>query len=72
MALPLKITLVAALLLLAACRSEPIHFHTLTPAQPGGTPGPAADIEIESLTRAAAGRSSTDRRSPRQQRPGDS
>ena len=33
MAFPLKITLVAALSLLAACRSDPIQFHTLTPAQ---------------------------------------
>jgi uncharacterized lipoprotein YmbA len=35
MAFPLKFTLVTALLLLAACRSEPIHFHTLTPTQVG-------------------------------------
>ena len=33
MAFPLKITLLAALSLLAACRSDPIHFHTLIPAQ---------------------------------------
>jgi uncharacterized lipoprotein YmbA len=35
MAFPLKFTLVTALLLLAACRSDPIQFHTLTPAQVG-------------------------------------
>jgi len=35
MAFPLKLTLVTAMLLLAACRSDPIHFHTLTPAQVG-------------------------------------
>lgn len=51
MALKLKITLVTALLLLAACRSDPIHFHTLTPAQPGGTArGNAVDVVIESIT----------------------
>ncbi|PQP00491.1 hypothetical protein C5612_23735 [Pseudomonas frederiksbergensis] len=44
----LKITLVAALLLLTACRSDPIQFHTLTPAQPGG--GGGSDIQIESIT----------------------
>lgn len=33
MALPLKITLLTGLLLLTACRSEPIQFHTLTPVQ---------------------------------------
>ncbi|WP_347912374.1 PqiC family protein [Pseudomonas grandcourensis] len=35
MALPLKFTLVTAMLLLAACRSDPIQFHTLTPTQQG-------------------------------------
>lgn len=49
MAFSLKITLVTALLLLAACRSEPIQFHTLTPTQPGGASG-GADIQIESIT----------------------
>ncbi|WP_077047416.1 membrane integrity-associated transporter subunit PqiC [Pseudomonas sp. KK4] len=49
MAFPLKITLIAALALLAACRSDPIQFHTLTPAQPGGNSRPTADIQIESL-----------------------
>ena len=31
MAFPLKFTLLASVLLLAACRSDPIQFHTLTP-----------------------------------------
>ena len=33
MALPLKITVLAAFMLLGACRSDPISFHTLTPVQ---------------------------------------
>jgi uncharacterized lipoprotein YmbA len=50
MAFPLKITLIAALLLLAACRSDPIQFHTLTPALLAGSSRSAADIQIETLT----------------------
>ncbi|MBK5356655.1 membrane integrity-associated transporter subunit PqiC [Pseudomonas sp. TH41] len=50
MAFPLKIMLVAALSLLAACRSDPIQFHTLTPALTSGSSRAAADIQIESLT----------------------
>lgn len=49
MAFSLKITLVTALLLLTACRSDPIQFHTLTPAQLSGTSG-GAEIMIESIT----------------------
>ncbi|MGH8388500.1 MAG: PqiC family protein [Pseudomonas sp.] len=45
-----KFTLAAALVLLAACRSDPIQFHTLTPAQPGGNPRSTSDIHIEGLT----------------------
>lgn len=49
MAVPLKITVLAACLLLGACRSDPISFHTLTPAQPG--PGRSgSDIVIEGIT----------------------
>ncbi|MFJ4542104.1 membrane integrity-associated transporter subunit PqiC [Pseudomonas sp. NPDC088885] len=49
MALPLKTTVLAACLLLGACRSDPISFHTLTPVQPGaGRSG--ADIAIEGIT----------------------
>ena len=51
MAFPLKITLVTACLLLAACRSDPIQFHTLTPAQLSGTArGNGGEIQIESLS----------------------
>lgn len=47
----LKISLLAALALLAACRSDPIQFHTLTPAQlPGTARSNSADIHIESLS----------------------
>ena len=41
MAFPLKISLVTALLLLTACRSDPIQFHTLTPTQLSGASGGA-------------------------------
>ncbi|MHC8366985.1 PqiC family protein [Pseudomonas sp. ZT5P21] len=47
----LKITLVAVFMLLAACRSEPIQFHTLTPTQFGGTArGNGGEIFIEGLS----------------------
>jgi uncharacterized lipoprotein YmbA len=49
MAFPLKMTLIAALSLLAACRSDPIQFHTLTPAQMSATSRTTSDIQIESL-----------------------
>ncbi|EJM59025.1 hypothetical protein PMI30_05949 [Pseudomonas sp. GM50] len=49
MTFSLKITLVTALLLLTACRSDPIQFHTLTPAQPSGASS-SAEIQIESIT----------------------
>lgn len=48
MVFPLKIMLIAALAVLAACRSDPIQFHTLTPAQLS-SPGSTTDIRIESL-----------------------
>ncbi|QOQ73594.1 membrane integrity-associated transporter subunit PqiC [Pseudomonas poae] len=51
MTFPLKITLVGALLLLAACRSEPIAFHTLTPVHwNNSTQAQASDIRIESIS----------------------
>lgn len=51
MAFPLKITLVTACLLLAACRSDPIHFHTLTPAlSSGAARGNGGEIQIEALS----------------------
>jgi uncharacterized lipoprotein YmbA len=49
MAFPLKIALIAALSLLAACRSDPIQFHTLTPAQMSANSRSTTDIQIESL-----------------------
>lgn len=48
MVFPLKMTLIAGLAVLAACRSDPIQFHTLTPAQLS-SPGSTTDIRIESL-----------------------
>jgi hypothetical protein len=48
MAFSPKFTLVAALLLLTACRSDPIHFHTLTPAQPAR--GSGDEIRIEGIS----------------------
>ncbi|MHC8308985.1 PqiC family protein [Pseudomonas sp. GT1P32] len=51
MAFSLKITLVTACLLLAACRSDPIQFHTLTPAQLSGTArSNGGEIQIEGLS----------------------
>jgi uncharacterized lipoprotein YmbA len=50
MAFPLKLTLVVALSLLTACRSDPIQFHTLTPAQLSGNSRTTTDIQIEGLT----------------------
>ncbi|EJM68942.1 PqiC family protein [Pseudomonas sp. GM55] len=51
MALPLKFTLVTAMLLLAACRSDPIQFHTLTPAQVGDHSRTTAGvIQIETIS----------------------
>jgi hypothetical protein len=50
MAFPLKMTLIAALSLLAACRSDPIQFHTLTPAQLSGNSRNASEIQIESIS----------------------
>lgn len=50
MAFSLRITLVTALLLLAACRSEPIQFHTLTPVHRSGAPLAAGgEVRIESI-----------------------
>ena len=51
MVYPLKIILVTALLLLAACRGDPIQFHTLTPAQPGlAARNNGAEIQIEGIS----------------------
>lgn len=46
-----KLALVTALLLLGACRSDPVHYHTLMPTQMGGAAhSNAVSIEIESLS----------------------
>ncbi|AKA84551.1 hypothetical protein VO64_4005 [Pseudomonas synxantha] len=51
MTLPLKITLLTSLLLLAACRSEPIAFHTLTPAHwSNSSRADAAGVRIDSIS----------------------
>ena len=51
MTFPLKITVVGMLLLLAACSSTPITFHTLTPAHWNTATGAeAGSIRIESIT----------------------
>ncbi len=50
MAVPIKTLLSAALLLLAACRSDPINFHTLTPLQAGDGRPAGADIQIEGIS----------------------
>ncbi|UVJ41992.1 PqiC family protein [Pseudomonas sp. LS1212] len=51
MPLSLKLPLLSVLLLLGACRSDPVHYHTLTPTQFGNAQqGASADIEIERIT----------------------
>lgn len=50
MPLTLKFTLVAVALLLGACRSDPIHYHTLSPAQPAGQSRSGVDIQIEQVS----------------------
>ncbi|MBD9461937.1 membrane integrity-associated transporter subunit PqiC [Pseudomonas sp. Pdm06] len=50
MPLTLKFTLLAMALLLGACRSDPIHYHTLSPAQPTGQARAGVDIQIEQVS----------------------
>lgn len=50
MPLTLKCSLIALVLLLGACRSDPIHYHTLSPAQPAGQPRSGVDIQIEQVS----------------------
>lgn len=50
MSLSLKVSLLSLAVLLAACRSDPIHYHTLTPAQPATGSRGGADIQIERVT----------------------
>lgn len=49
MALPLKFTVLAIGLLLGACKSAPISFHTLTPTQPM-TGRAGSEIAIEGIS----------------------
>lgn len=46
----LKLTLVVAALLLGACRSDPVHYHTLSPAQPMGQRYANVDIRLEQVS----------------------
>ncbi|MFL6531681.1 MAG: membrane integrity-associated transporter subunit PqiC [Pseudomonas sp.] len=50
MPLTLRYSLIALTLLLGACRSDPIHYHTLSPAQPAGQARAGVDIQIEQLS----------------------
>ncbi|EXF96384.1 hypothetical protein HK44_015650 [Pseudomonas fluorescens HK44] len=51
MSLSLKVSLLSLVVLLAACRSDPIHYHTLTPpAQPATGSRGSTDIQIERVT----------------------
>lgn len=50
MSLSLKIPLLGLVVLLAACRSDPIHYHTLTPAQPAPGTRDSANIQIERVS----------------------
>ncbi|MGU9803791.1 UNVERIFIED_CONTAM: membrane integrity-associated transporter subunit PqiC [Pseudomonas sp. CM11] len=50
MPLMLKLPLVALVLLLAACRGDPIQYHTLSPAQPAGQPRTNMDIQLEQVS----------------------
>ncbi|MGN8277567.1 PqiC family protein [Pseudomonas sp. SMN5] len=45
----LKLTLIAVALLLGACRSDPIHYHTLSPVQPAAVQRSGYDIQIEQV-----------------------
>lgn len=46
----LKPSLLGIALLLAACRSEPVHYHTLVPAQLQAGASRAVDVRIESIS----------------------
>lgn len=46
----LKCSLIALALLLGACRSDPIHYHTLSPVQPAAQARAGVDVQIEQLS----------------------
>lgn len=46
----LKCSLIALALLLGACRSDPIHYHTLSPAQPADQTRASVDIQVEQVS----------------------
>ncbi|WP_371260980.1 membrane integrity-associated transporter subunit PqiC [Pseudomonas sp. P97.38] len=48
--MPLKLIGLAIALLLVACRSDPIHYHTLSPAQPAGPSRSNVDIQVEQVS----------------------
>ncbi|WP_095083525.1 membrane integrity-associated transporter subunit PqiC [Pseudomonas sp. Irchel s3h17] len=50
MSLSLRVGLVGALLVLTACSSDPVHYHTLIPAQPASTTRSAASIQFEQVS----------------------
>lgn len=50
MSLSLKSSLPALVLLLSACRGDPIHYHTLSPAQPAAQSSSSKDIQIEQVS----------------------
>lgn len=51
MALSRSIMLVTALLMLAACRGDPIQFYTLTPTEPVGTvQASGVEVQIEAIS----------------------
>ncbi|MFV0453468.1 MAG: membrane integrity-associated transporter subunit PqiC [Pseudomonas sp.] len=51
MSFPLRLMLATALLMLVACRGDPIHFHTLTPTLPANTEQAGnVDVQIEVIS----------------------
>lgn len=50
MPLTQKCSLIALALLLGACRSDPIHYHTLSPAQPADQARSGVDIQVEQVS----------------------
>lgn len=46
----LRCSLIALALLLGACRGDPIHYHSLSPAQPAGQAHSGLDIQVEQVS----------------------